>query len=311
MDLKLTLAMVMLDEDEEGTALPMPTPIKPSEKPAKTAGMLSDEGGATSSLVPSPPGTQLTSPDFAARQSLSRQTTLPMQTPGPIESSEKSAEAAGMPSDEGGATSSLVPSPPGTQLTAPDFAARQSLSRQTTLTTTASFSSLSSEDVAGMQNNVKLSRILSVTQEIVFECRICWVSRTKSAPHKTYRCSEGTCSGEDWVRFKSSIPFPLGKVCFFCFAPFSDPFNHRRAPTGSRQSPAECDYPDVLKELTYIIYQDASLRQSVFAKLKCSTPSSLNEFKQFITGRQSGGILGVYEVIFAYIGIREEEMTSY
>ena len=244
--------MVMLDEDEEGTTLPMPTPIEPSKKPA---------------------------------------------------------EAARMPSDDGGATSSLVPSPTGTRLTSPDFAASQSLSRQTSLTTTASFSSLSSEDFSDMQSNVKLSRILSTVQEIVSECRICWVSRTRAAPHYTYRCSGRTRWGEDWVSFKSSIPFPSGKVCFFCFAPFSAPFNHTRALTGTRQSAKDCDYPDVLKELTYIIYQDVSLRRSVFAKLGHSMPSNLNEFKQFITGRQIGGIFGVYEVIFAYICIREEGIS--
>jgi len=246
--------MVVLDEEEEGTTLPLPTPIAPSQKPA---------------------------------------------------------EAARMPSDNGGVTSSLVPSPPGTQLTSPEFAARQSLSRQTTLTTTASFSSLSSEDIDGAQNTVKLSRILSVVQEIVAECRICWVSRTRSAPHTTFRCSEKICSGEEWVRFKANIRFPPGKVCFYCFAPFGAPFNHTRAPINKRQSPDQCDYPDVLKELTYIIYQNASVRQSVFAKLGHSMPSNLNEYKQFITGQQSGGILGVYEVIFAYIGVREEGITTF
>ena len=246
--------MVMLDDDEEGTTLPMPAHIEPSEKPA---------------------------------------------------------EVVCMPSDNGKVNSSLSPSPPGTQSTSPDFPARQSLSRQTTLTATASFSSLSSEDIADTQNNVKLSRILSVVQEIVSECRICWVSRTRLAPHTTFRCSKRTCSGEDWVKFKSNIRFPRGKVCFFCFAPFSAPFNHARAPKDRRQSPDQCDYPDVLKELTYIIYQDASLRQSVFAKLGHSVPSNLNEYTQFITGRQSGGIFGVYEVIFAYIDVREEGITSF
>ena len=216
-----------------------------------------------------------------------------------------------MPSDDGGVTSSLAPSSQGMQLTPPDFAACQLPSRQTNLTTTASFSSFSSEGMAGMQSNVKLSRILSVVQEIVFECRICWVSRTISAPHTTFRCNKRTCSGEDWVKFKSSIRFPPGKVCFYCFAPYSAPFNHTQAPTNKRQSPDQCDYPDVLKELTYIIYQDVVLRQRVFAKLGHPMPSNLIEYKQFITSRQSEGIFGVYEVIFAYIDVREEGITSF
>jgi hypothetical protein len=244
----------MLDEDEEGTTFPMPTPIEPSEKPTEAACMPPGDGEGASSLPPSPPGTQSTSPDSAP--------------------------------------------------------ARQSLSRETTLTTTASFSSLGSEDIADVQNEVKLSRILSVAQEVVLECRICWVRRTRSAPHTTFRCSTRICSGGDWSRFKSNIRFPSGKVCYYCFAPFSAPFSHTRAPANERQSPALCDYPDVLKELAYIIYQDMSLRQSVFAKLGHPVPSNLNEYRQFITGRQSGGIFGVYEVIFAYVDVREEGTAS-
>jgi hypothetical protein len=244
--------VVMLDEDEEGTTLLMPTPIKPSENPAEAAGALSGDGGVT-------------------------------------------------------VTSSLAPSPPGTQPRSPDFTAHPSLSRQTTLTTMGSFSSLNSEGIDDIQNE-KLSRILSVVQEAVFECRICWVSRTRSGrPHDTYRCSRKTCSGGDWVRFKSVVRFPRGKVCFFCFAPFSEPFNHAQAPVNEKQSPDQCEYPDVLKELAYIIYEDASLRRSVFEKLGHSMPSKLNEYVRFITGRQSGGIFGLYEVVFAYIGVREED----
>ena len=237
-------------------------------------------------------------------------TTLPM--PAHIEPSEKPAEVVCMPSDNGKVNSSLSPSPPGTQSTSPDFPARQSLSRQTTLTATASFSSLSSEDsgIAAEQENFKLTRILSVVQEIQFDCRICWVSRTISTPHSTFRCGTKICSGENWSKFKSNLRFPSGRVCFFCFAPYSAPFNHARAPTNTRQSPDQCDYPDVLKELTYIIYQELSLRQRVFAKLGHSVPSNLNEYKRFITSRQSEGIFGVYEVIFAYIDVHEEGITS-
>ena len=99
---KLTLRLV-LDEDEEGTNLPMPTPIEPSEKPVEAAHMPSGDVGLTPSPAPSP---------------------------GPV-----------------------------TELTSPELAAGQSLSRQTTLTTTASFSSLDSEDIDDVGNGVKLSHI--------------------------------------------------------------------------------------------------------------------------------------------------------
>jgi len=110
--LTLSLVVVMLDEDEEGGTLLIPTPIEPSEKPVEAARMPSGDGGVTSSLAPSPPGTQRTSPYFAARQSLPRQTTMTttasfssLNSEAPIEPSEKPAEAARMPSGDGGANS--------------------------------------------------------------------------------------------------------------------------------------------------------------------------------------------------------------
>lgn len=182
-----------------------------------------------------------------------------------------------------------------------DSDATSSLSRESTLSSISSFSS----EKNGSDSNAKLCRILEVVEEVVDECRICWVNRTASHPHTTYRCPTKICSGVGWKRFKANLQFPSGKICYFCFAPFGPPFNHRQPPPGTQRSADLCDYPDVLKELLYILYHNESLRKKVFSKLGHSTPSSLSLYKRYISKMQCIGILGAYNVIDAYLDVRE------
>jgi hypothetical protein len=149
-----------------------------------------------------------------------------------------------------------------------------------------------------------LQRILTAVEDMVDQCRVCWVSKEVSQPHFTYRCHTKACSGIEWKAFKSELRFPPGVLCFFCFASFDPPFNHERAP---RQTPVMCKYPDALKELVYLLYHDESLREKVFSKLGISKPTSLQLYKQYITKMQVGGIIGVYKVIDAYLDIRRSE----
>ncbi len=81
------------------------------------------------------------------------------------------------------------------QSTEPDIDAASSSSSSSTSTTT-SFSSISSGsgDIGGQ----KLGRILAAVQEIIGECRICWVQReTTKCPHRTFRCPTEICSGNN------------------------------------------------------------------------------------------------------------------
>lgn len=189
--------------------------------------------------------------------------------------------------------------------------AGQPLSRQSTASSlvTSSISSFSSDrfEDEGNSENAKLCRILSVVQDIVDQCRICWVNRHTSRPHSTFRCSTRICSGREWQAFKSNIQFPRGIVCYFCFATFGPPFNHALPPSppGTSQSQS-CEYPDVLKELVYIVYQNPALRQKVFEKIGCSEPSNLSMYKRYISKLQQG-ILGLYGVVCAYLDVRAEE----
>jgi len=207
--------------------------------------------------------------------------------------------------------SSFVSTPPSSQPTAPDSEASHSLSRQSTeptLATTTSLSSFGSDDNGNdIDRGNELCRILSVVQEIADLCRVCWVKREASRPHATFRCATRICSGSDWQTYKADLQFPRGVVCYFCLAPYGPPFNHPQAPHGTRQSPEFCEYPDVLKELVYILYHDRSLRQKIFGKLGISAPSTLYLYKRYIIRPQNGGILGVYKVIDAYLDVRREE----
>jgi hypothetical protein len=83
-----------------------------------------------------------------------------------------------------------------------------------------------------------------------------------------------------------------------------------RAPQGTRQTPEFCEYPDVLKELVYILYQDRSLHEKVFGKLGVPPPSTLHRYKWYITREQEGGIFGAYEVVHTYLDVRELEGLS-
>lgn len=182
----------------------------------------------------------------------------------------------------------------------------QPLSRCTTLSSTPSLSSFSSDSSDDGNSNLKLTRILSVTQELNNECRICWVKngKTTSRSHRSYRCFS-KISRTAWDSFKKGFLFQPGQVCFYCLAPYDYPFNHARPPSGVPRSATLCDYPDVLKEVVYLLYENQSLRQEIFARLGDTMPPTLQCYQRYISVKK-GGTLGAYNVINAYLDIREE-----
>ena len=115
------------------------------------------------------------------------------------------------------------------------------------------------------------------------------------------------CSGQEWQKFKADLQFPKNVICYFCLALYGPPFNHPVAPLGKKRSPELCEYPDVLKEVAFILYSDKALREKIFAHLGIAPPNSLFLYKRYITKVHHGGILGVYKVIDAYLDIREAE----
>ena len=99
--------------------------------------------------------------------------------------------------------------------------------------------------------------------------------------------------------------FPLGLVCYLCFAPFGAPFNHEVPAQGTKYKGELCKYPDVLKELTYIVYQNEQMRAAVFARLRRPNPSTLTMYWRSLARILPSGLLGIYEVLAAFLDLKE------
>jgi hypothetical protein len=101
--------------------------------------------------------------------------------------------------------------------------------------------------------------------------------------------------------------FPPGTVCFLCLASYGPPFHHEVPAPGVQYTGESCDYPDVLKELSYILYKDEATRNAVFARLGAPVPTTVVSYKNFIGKRCSGGLplLGLYGVLAMYLELRD------
>ena len=115
----------------------------------------------------------------------------------------------------------LVDTPPASQSTVSTSLSRQStepaIDTASSTSTSSSSSSTSFSSISSGSGDIgdqKLGRIMAAVQEIVGECRICWIQRdTTKHPHRTFRCSTGICSGNNWRRFKVGLQFPKNVVC--------------------------------------------------------------------------------------------------
>jgi hypothetical protein len=150
-----------------------------------------------------------------------------------------------------------------------------------------------------------MRRILDLAEELSGQCRVCWSRREVGRAHYTYRCHTQILSGEGWKAFKMLTRFPNATVCYLCFAPYASPFNHEIPSKGAKHKGELCEYPDALKELTYIVYQDNALRNSVFTRLHHVMPATLASYWRFLGKKQASGLFGVYEVLAAYLDVRE------
>lgn len=150
-----------------------------------------------------------------------------------------------------------------------------------------------------------MQRILRLAKELDGQCRVCWVNGKVGRMHYTYRCDSGVCSSSGWKMFKAKATFPPGMACFLCFGMYGPPFNHEVPPTGSKYKGDLCDYPDILKELSYIIFHSEPHRNIVFARLGHATPPTVVSYWRFIGKRRPSGLLGVYEVLSAYLDLKE------
>jgi hypothetical protein len=65
-----------------------------------------------------------------------------------------------------------------------------------------------------------------------------------------------------------------------------------------------CEYPDALKELVYIIYENRALRRKVFAKLGAPEPTLVHRYMQYITAVGDGQLPAFYKIIDACLRVR-------
>jgi hypothetical protein len=142
---------------------------------------------------------------------------------------------------------------------------------------------------------------MNAAGDLLEQCRACWVRRRVTSPHATYRCNTNICSGTDWKNFKSSLRFPPNVVCFFCLATYGPPFNHDK----SLGSGDFCEYRDVLKELSFILFKEDRVRMAIFRQLGTQAPANLQLYKRYIAKRGVDGSLGVHEVLATYLDLRE------
>jgi hypothetical protein len=57
---------------------------------------------------------------------------------------------------------------------------------------------------------------------------------------------------------------------------------HTEAPSGTRHSADLCEFPDVLKEIVFVLHDNGPLCEKIFAKLGVLLPSGEYEYKRYI-----------------------------
>jgi hypothetical protein len=154
----------------------------------------------------------------------------------------------------------------------------------------------------------KIERVLRMVVTMTGVCRVCWVKNEESHTHTTDRCPTRVCSGSSWDTFGSGIQFPGDILCETCLVPHELLYYHKSTSPGTKKSSSLCDYPHIIKELAYILYQDPIILAKVFERLEVSQPSTPSGYETFLTRRPGGEeTFGIYEVVGAYFEIREEE----
>ena len=246
---------------------------------------------------------EISSPLLSSSQGLSRRSTesvIESSSPLLLSSQALSRQATEYASSQGlsrRSTESVIDVP--SSSLSSFLPSSQALSRRSTESIFSSSSSI-------RDNRDKLSRILLqyVTSPVDAACA--GFMGVDVRPHRTFKRPKKICSGREWQIFKTSLQFPKNTVCYFCLSPYAPPFDHPQPPPGTEKNRADlCEYPDVLKELVYILYQDQFRRKKIFTKLGVSPPPTLYLYQRFIGKSKKDGILGAYEVVNAYLELQE------
>ena len=167
-----------------------------------------------------------------------------------------------------------------------------------------------SRETSAKDVEATLQRIAYLARELDGQCSVCWVNGEVQRAHHPGSCNSRVCTGNGWRSFKAKIKFPSGLICPLCLALYGPPFNHRKPLPGARYMGEFCDYADNLKKLAYTVYRKQEIRNAIFDKLGRSTPSTVASYRRFVGKKSAEGLLGVYQVLDAYLDLREAGCLS-
>jgi hypothetical protein len=145
--------------------------------------------------------------------------------------------------------------------------------------------------------------VYSLAKEVPSDqCRYCWHHKDISGTrHSSFRCPEKFLRSSEWNQFKRSLHFPKNRLCFFCFSPYDPPFSH---PQSSKPTPRDCEFPDALKEYSFLVWKDVEVRRQVFERLGAEEPATLVKYAVCLGKATDGGSLGVYAILATYYKLR-------
>ena len=160
--------------------------------------------------------------------------------------------------------------------------------------------------IAELSNHELSVKCLALAKAVSLrECRKCWHDHVRSgAQHFTFRCPTKILRSSHWKTFKNAVRFQTSsKICWYCFSPLMPPFSH--PPNSSIGNPKQCQFPDVLKEFCYIIWEDTRTRQEVFDQLEVAMPVDLQGYAGYLIKITPQGQLGLLAVLAAYAGLQK------
>jgi hypothetical protein len=110
--------------------------------------------------------------------------------------------------------------------------------------------------------------------------------------------------GEAYRLFKSRLTFPPGILCYICAVPLViTPAHHLPIvnPNLCKDGLA-CLYPDIIKPISFHVYNRHSIRAAVFAKLglRFDTFDDIYAYQLWLIQRSSPSTLNIHEVVVAY-----------
>jgi hypothetical protein len=194
----------------------------------------------------------------------------------------------------------------------PSLPAQGSLSTLPILTTYPDLSSPMLPSLDSVQSPADIAEekregLLDMIMDVSGHCPICWYRNIKPDDHWAFHCPSGVCGKSQlWMDFKTNLKLGSG-VCFRCGVPFDSPCNHPR-PQAGQPIKGNCNYQDLLKEISFLIYNNACHRDVIFTALGVQAPKSLPRYKHWLsqTTPSHRKLSNFVEVLVMYWSLRSK-----